>query len=408
MSIVFPVLILFYSIGIFALNQENPQQDLSKLTLHTGSGNPQLVLKGGALEDFNRIQHQNAFAQTLAKIGQQSKNFDQKKIKESRLRITQKLLPDELNRPQIVALADTLGFSQNEDAETRGRKFMRLSLLIRDMYDNDNLVSRNLGIAFIKPKLSQQEILYYTIEALDHAISNFKSLESQLSEDRAIDFHLSLAQLSLWRLSQGRDSWIHRLADFELDNGMMILNAKSNEIQAAVFEHTAKAEKLLRNPMTTLPVVYNQVLRRLASELTADEKYDLILMHKQELDRAEEAEGEDVFEQLQKARGLENVDKNPLTYFSSDKIEVIKKAGRSIGKEDDALTKFVYNTMKIYALNKVTSVEKYFTQDVLQRYFIASGKIHRDTLLAVFLEKCEKIRDAASRIDVDQIAIFQQ
>jgi hypothetical protein len=225
-----------------------------------------------------------------------------------------------------------------------------------------------------------------------------------IPRERAIDFHLSVAQVLVWRLNYGRQSLIHMLGDFAIDGPLLTIDANSKKIKEAIFAELALAEELIKNPSVEVPVIYHNIVNKLVKSLSQEQKFTIIQMHKADVDAARSTEI-NTFDELQRVRGLEDDEKNPLDYFTVDKIAELKQFAQEQGLDEERFPTFLYNYMRGYAMKRVV-VEKYFTQDILQRYLLKMGVIHRNVLERILLDKIERIAQATHRVSLSNNVVY--
>ncbi len=402
MKCILKIVVVLTSIISFSSLAMNSQgvcaQELSKIKIKSGIDHPNKVISEQNRQVQDLMMHKAAFAGTLGRIAAQGKVVHDKQSQEAKLKYVMELLPETLRRREIVVLAQTLGFTHSDDAAVRAKRFMGLGLLARDMYDPDNQIARNLGFLATSPsgRLHQQEIIYYVTESFEYALRSLESMS--VPADNAIDFNLSYAQVLLWRLYYGGQSLVHSLTDFRIDGTNVFVGERRTEIYSAILYHLEQAETLIKSGEAALPVIYNRTTRMVAKSLTRDQIFDLIQMHKDEIDAVRLAPAKDKFEELQRIRGFADDENNPLDHFTSEVIDEVKEKVRTMGISDEKMPSIVYNYMKVYSVNRVKDVEKYFTQDVLQRYLLRAGLVSRATFEGILMDKVEQVRTAANRL----------
>lgn len=399
--VVFSTISFVFSLTSSAKGHENDSQNIGDLHLQTGIGDAEQVLNGAQQEQRYRRQHKKKFARTLGEIGAQAMRFEQQASQQSKIDFVRNILPNEFHRIPVLALALGVEFSPSDDEETRAKKYTRLGLLLKDIYDVDNMVSRNLGLLDEDvPHLSKDEINYLVTEAFDQAVILLANVETTIARERAIDFHLSFAQVILWRLYFGRQSIFHMALDFKVFGQVWVSDFHSKRLKRMLREQLTKASLLIDDPSVDLPVVYHRDLHARAQALSADEQYDLIQMHKDELDKKREAQEENLFDALQEARGLSNVKINPLDNFTLERFDEMRRDAQSEGIHEEHISQYMYNRMKEYALQEVVAVDKYFSQDVIQRYLLLNGIVTRDMLKEVLLTKMREIENSMNMIQL--------
>jgi hypothetical protein len=304
------------------------------------------------------------------------------------------LLPPEFHHEHVLALAETIGFDDTDDEESFAKNYIRLALLIRDMYDPHNAVAQRFGLA-LTPKslrLSKHQIDFLVAESFERALRELSKVTRTHDEEDAIDFHLSLAQLAIWRLHAQEQSKFARLLDFTIEHDHVVIGAQRDELIKQALSNLDLVESMLNNPHLNIPTIYNSQLYHIAENLSKDQIFELALLHKGELDE-ERANDED---DLQKAQGFAAQDLSILDYFSSEKLAQIKAYAQHRGIPDEYITKFVTNTMKNYVTNKITRPALYFNQDVLQRYLVKTGVVTREDLTATIFSKIQIMRQHLS------------
>ena len=379
----------------FAMNQEISAENINKIHLRSGDADPNLIIPKEEREKQYQDQYKLIYSASIKNIRTQSK-----KVKRAapNFAMLKELLPREFHNPQILKLANDVQFSHGDDVESRAWKFVRLALLISDMYDKDNSIAKNLGL--LDPttkKISPIELSWLVTESLDHAVKDLESIEKVPSE-REIDFELSIAEVHLLKLRHSRLSFAHLLADFAVVDGALILGAHSKQTVKAIHSHLEKARSLLEDQNAVLPTRYQQDLCQMAKNLSPDEKYELIKAHKQELDNLRLTDTDDKFAELNKARGLIDFGDNPLYYFTEEILEVIESSAMAHGAREDQIEQIKENTIKIYAIKKILNPEVYFHQDVLQRFLENSGKISHEALKEMLLVKIDNVKKAATAV----------
>lgn len=383
-----------FSVSLRAMNNHEgiPGRDIKNIHLRAGNGNLEKILSDEELKQLAFKNHKKAFGATLKKISIQADKFND--AKNYNLSQAKNLLPPDFHDPQILTLANAVDFSHVDDAESRAKKFVRLGLLIRDMYDQENNIAQNLGLLQIPldMRLSQPEIMWLVTESFDQAAKELKRVEPDLTDEQFIDFNLSYAQILLWKLYYSHQSLLHSLIDFEMQSDVVAYGIKTRQTADDILLHLSMAELLVNDPEFKLPEIYHYDFYKLAKNLSVEQKYDLIAMHKDELDQLRMKESQDPLLDLNRASGFVDVDKNPLDYFTPQKIQEIENFAISIGITKDGWAKFTANTMRNYALKKVIEPENYFRQDVLQRFLLKSGSLTREMLAQNLNEKILNLR----------------
>lgn len=383
---------ILFSFQSIAADQGISGEDLKKLKLQTG--------RRGAVSqvaDFkNRASAFDAVMQDIRKINVAERENTAKQL---RLKQTKLALPSEFHHPDIVALAGSIRFADATDSETRASKFASLALMIRDMYKAGNRLSERLEISSdAQDRLHDLEITFLVVRALDLAIAETQKVETSIPQDRAIDFHISFAELVLWRLNNGQKSPLHERVDLNVNGKIMRFNdEKTAELKSLALAQLKIAQDLIRDRNIELPVIYHAGVLALARTLNAEQKYELAKMHKDEIDKKlDEVMGDDPRKFKERAGITANI--NPISEFFATKYESVVKHASMIGVTDQNMSAFMYRYMMAYVDKAVVKPEKYFTQDVLQRYLLSSGILRREMLEEILLEKLTLVEHAVDGV----------
>lgn len=399
LTIIVSLVLGMLSSQTFAFNEGIAKEGLEKLHLRTGTARATKVLSSAEMEQYNLRQHKNAFAATLAKIAPQAQKFQSDSAKNSRLLIAKHVLPVDFHHSHVLKLASAVELSPQEDPETRAKKWVRLALLLRDIYDPDNQISRNLLLIESPPseRLTADQIAWLVTESFEQAALLLEKIDNTIPRERAIDFYLSLAQIRLLKLKSKQQSLVHIFTDVSVSENSISFREKTKRDVDAIMTSLKKADELIDDPQIDLPVVYHQALYKMASRLTREQKYELIEMHKKELDEQRDKKTLSAVEELSRARGLSELGKNPLDYFTEERINKVMDAAKRMGISDDGIPRFVDDTMRNYAVHKVKNPADYFNQEVLQRYLLKRGLINRDMLATMIRKKVRALKACAQQ-----------
>lgn len=372
------------------MNEGISASDLSKIHPRSGIANPDLVITKEEREQNYQNQYKSIFAQCLNSIATQSQKLNNST---SQLDFFKALLPVGFENPQILSLARALRFSHADELESRAWKFFHLAYLISDMYDKDNNIATNLGLpnTVLEERLTKDQTSWLVTESLDQAVIILENITAP--KGREIDYELSLAHLHILKLRKSHQSFAHLLGDFAVHDGSLELHSSSKQTVKTILRHLENAEKLLNKEDLVLPTIYQQDIYQMAQNLSDDEKYELIKMHKKELDDQANKEAKNNLEELNEARGFNNAEDNPLHYFTKEKIETITKYARDHELSEEYIEQFfIENNKKNYSIKKVQNPALYFKQDVLQRFLEKSGKISREELKQKLLIIIDNLR----------------
>lgn len=382
-------LVMISSVSVLAMNQGVPVKDLGHYVMRTGKSG---VNDQPTFEDL--LHHHLAFATSLAHIRSHISPL-RKRTEDQKAAAIKNSVPVEYHHPQILALATAIDISLDDGAEQRAQKFIKLAQSIRDMYDEDNPLSKNLGLSLL-PESNHLNIHYRRFliaDAFDIAVQSLETLEQSMPREKQIDYYLSLTQMILWRLRQSYSSILHRLVEIEATEQRIIADRKSKKLVESAIHYIFLAQNLVDDEQVSLPVIYNQAVLKIAATLTSEQKYELIVLHKTELEAERNRELLVPQNQLRRASGFNDLGSNPLDDFTMEKCaEVIAKAKMN-GASDHEHGQILADEIKRYVLEKIPDPVNYFHQSLVQKYLLESGIITRTFLADVLHQKISSLKN---------------
>jgi hypothetical protein len=381
--------------GISSLNIKN-------IKLRTGIIEPSLVLSQAEAISIDKEKHKNAFVATLNQIEETAEAFKQKDFLPVKLAQAKQSLPPLFHQEQILLLALDVSFSQQDSKEIRAQKFIRLGLLVRDMYDHENCIINRFGLVDndITNRIPKPLFFGFVAGAFDCAARELLELEPFIPQDRQIDFNLSLAQILLWKITYAQKSLAYKVVDVSFKDNRATYGTKTKETISLIRRLLDRVEKLLWDTRLQLPVLYEQYLLDLINGLSKSEVYEMIKLHKKELDQLKAEPARNAYEELSRARGLIEIGNNPLDYFTAERIEQLDKHLRRHGVPYNHVDESIGRIKKIYALKKISDPKYFFNQEFLQKYLQQKGKISREKMAGLLQEKVDKMRKTIDQLDI--------
>lgn len=386
-----------YSIATIAGKNGISSEELKNLKMISGSLNP-TMLNDSDRDNFYKNQHQRNFSETLGMIGDTAEAFNKKDTLPYKLASIKQLLPALFHHDHIAMLALELQFSVHDSPMLRAKKFIRLALWIRDIYRSDNHISRTLGLLDTpeQHRIKRLLIPVFVAHAFRCAVLEMQKIEKNIPFNETIDFELSLAQIMIWQLLAEQHSVVHILDDFIAYRDHLEFGKNAKHKMQSIIKRLKLVRSLLEKDDAVLPTVYTPSLRMLSRQLTDEQKYEMIKMHKEQLD-AEREKPQDPMDILNNARGFNNFQPNPLDYFTEETDLKLERMLISHGVDLDEMEGYKERVRLHYALNKLPEPQDYFSQEIVQRY-LERGSISRFMITKTIKQQIKRLEELLRRM----------
>lgn len=388
---------MFSSI-IFSAHSGISGDDLKKIKIKTGRINYGAVNFDSNQEGRFLENHARRIAPTLELIKSQAqkKGLD---YRESKLASIKKLLPPELRNAQVTALAHEIGFGHANTDYNRAIDFMRLALSMRDMYEEDNIFAQRSGLLNIWPnkRFSEQKKVWLMINALEHAAKYMLRASEKEEYINNVDFYLSYAEILLYKKELELTSFTALFLDIRKSNGAFFIGINAKKTLDEIDALLTKATHMIEDPSFELPTIYADEVIKKVSNLSDEQKFALILMHKNQVDQ-ERAMAQDNTDKLKALSGHNFAEENPLDNFTFEFECKFRKWAEQNNFSDDQIIGILHRTKVNYALNKVVHPQYYFSQQTIQKFLLAHQLISRDQLANYMRVKIERLQHKLSQL----------